>query len=89
MFADDNTATVNVVDALRSVRENTASGVNIGSPVAATDPDRDTLTYRLVDLPGGTDAGAFTINNTGQLKTRNPLDHEMQASYTVMVDCHR
>ena len=53
--------------------------------MAATDPDRDTLTYRLVDLPGGTDASAFMIDNTGQLKTKDPLDHEMKDSYTVMV----
>ena len=42
--------------ATRSVSEDAAVGVNIGSPVAATDQDQgDTLTYAL----GGADAASF------------------------------
>ena len=66
----------------RSVAENTASGTNIGSPVAATDVDNDTLTYTL----GGTDAASFSIVNTsGQLQTSAALDYETKSSYTVTV----
>ena len=68
--------------ATRSVAENTASGTNIGSPIAATDADNDTLTYTL----GGTDAASFSIVNTsGQLQTSAALDYESKTSYSVTV----
>ena len=68
----------------RSIAENTASGVNIGSPVTATDADTgNTLTYTL----SGTDAAMFSIVSTsGQLKTRAALNYESKASYSVKVD---
>ena len=62
--------------------ENTASGQNIGTAVAATDADNDTLTYIL----GGTDAASFSIVSTsGQLQTSAALDYETKSSYTVTV----
>ena len=68
--------------ATRTIAENTSSGENIGSAVAATDADNDTLTYTL----GGTDAASFTIvSTTGQLKTSGALDYETQSSYSVTV----
>ena len=69
-------------DNMRSVAENTEPGQAIGDPVTATDPEGDTLTYSL----GGTDADAFDIDSTsGQLLTRDALDHEAKASYSVTV----
>ena len=67
----------------RSVAENTAAGQNIGAPVAATDTDNgDTLTYTL----GVNDTEFFDIlEETGQLQTKAPLDHETKDSYTVTV----
>ena len=67
----------------RAIAENTASGVNIGSPIAATDADTgDTLTYTL----GGTDAASFRIVSTsGQLRTSAALDYETKSSYSVSV----
>ena len=66
----------------RSVAENTASDTNIGSAVAATDPDDDTLTYTL----SGADAASFSINGTnGQLQTKAALDYETKISYTVTI----
>ena len=66
----------------RSVAENTVAVQNIGDPVAATDPETDTIAYTL----GGDDAASFTIDGaTGQLKTRDPLDHEAKSSYSVTV----
>ena len=96
--ADRITVTINVTDVnegannapvftdgtstTRTVAENTASGTNIGTAVAATDADNDTLTYSL----GGTDAAAFRINGTtGQLQTGAALDHETKSSYAVSV----
>ena len=68
--------------ATRLVAENTGSGVNIGSPVVATDADNDSLTYTL----GGADAAAFEVERTtGQLKTEAALDYETKATYTVTV----
>ena len=67
----------------RSVAENTATGTNVGTPVAATDADNDTLTYTL----GGTDAASFSIVSTsGQLQTSAALDYETTSSYSVTVD---
>ena len=66
----------------RSVPENTASGQDIGTAVAATDADNDTLTYSL----GGTDADSFSIDTaTGQLQTKAALDYETKTSYSVTV----
>ena len=68
----------------RSIPENTAAGQNIGSAVAAEDPDDgDTLTYSLDE----TAAASFEIDtSTGQLKTKAALDYEGgTTSYTVTV----
>ena len=67
----------------RSLPEDTTG--NIGAPVAATDPDADTLTYSL----SGTDAAAFSITtSTGQLRTQATLDHETKDTYHVTVSVH-
>ena len=66
----------------RAIAENTAAGQNIGTAVAATDADNDTLTYTL----GGTDAASFSIVSTsGQLQTSAALDYETKSSYSVTV----
>ena len=66
----------------RNVVENTASDEHVGDPVAATDPDGDSLHYTL----GGTDASSFAIDSsTGQLLTDATLDHETGSSYSVTV----
>ena len=66
----------------RGVDENTAAGMNIGEPVAATDADSDTLTYSL----DTTSAASFDISSTtGQLQTKAALDFEDKSSYTVTV----
>ena len=66
----------------RTIAENTAANISIGTAITATDTDNDTLTYTL----GGTDAAAFNIDsNTGQLKTKSTLDYETKATYTVTV----
>ena len=75
MFTDGNSTT-------RTVAENTVSGQNIGTAVAATDADNDTLTYTL----SGTDAAAFDIVSTsGQLQTKAALDFETKKAYSVRV----
>ena len=81
VFADNAPTTLNVV-------ENTAARENIGEAIAATDPDnttanpnKDTLTYSLDDGDGAT----FDIDDTGQIKTGDPLDRETKPSYTVTV----
>ena len=59
--------------------------MSIGDPVAAEDPEGDTLTYSL----SGTDAGAFTIiTSTGQLRTEEALDFETKSNYSVTVEVH-
>ena len=72
-----------VETASRTIAENTTTGVAIGDPVTATDPDTgDTPAYTL----GGTDANIFDIGtSTGQLQTQAALDHETKSSYTVTV----
>ena len=64
----------------RSVAENTPAGANIGEPVAATDFNRDALTYSLRGL--GSDL--FDLDaSSGQLLTKGALDYETEASYIV------
>ena len=68
----------------RSVAENSAGGVAVGAPVAATDSDGDTLSYTL----SGPDAGSFAIDSsTGQISTRAGVsyDYETKPSYSVTV----
>ena len=69
----------------RTVPENTRAGTNVGAPVAAEDPENDSLTYTLT----GTDAAAFTIvTSTGQIRASDALDFETQPSYSVAVEVH-
>ena len=66
----------------RTIAEDAAANTNIGDPVAATDPNGDTLTYTL----GGTDAASFAIDgSTGQLSTSAALDFETKSAYSVVV----
>ena len=75
VFAEDSSTT-------RTIAENTDSGVNIGTPITATDADGDTLTYSL----GATDTKAFSIDSkTGQLQTKAALDYETKSSYTLTI----
>ena len=76
MFTEGATAT------RRIAREHEQRGTNIGTPVAATDADSDTLTYAL----GGTDANVFSIvSSTGQLQTKLALNFESKQNYKVTV----
>ena len=95
--SDTITVTINVVNVIdtnqvpvfsdgatttRSVIENIAAGEEIGSPVTATDPDGDTITYSL----GGTDAASFDFDtSTAQLKSKVALDYETTTSYTITI----
>ena len=104
---DSITVTINITDVNEAptfpattdttleIAENTAAGENIGTAVAATDPDTadgdtdvnptdpnvDSLTY---SLDAASDA-VFDIDSTGQLKTQAALDYETTTSYTVTV----
>ena len=66
----------------RAIAENVPADINIGSAVAATDPEKSILTYTL----GGTDAASFSIDDaTGQLKTTAALDYEDKDTYSVTI----
>ncbi|MYD66531.1 MAG: hypothetical protein F4X26_11220, partial [Chloroflexi bacterium] len=66
----------------RSVEENTPAGTDFGDPVAATDADDDAITYAI----SGAGARFFDVNpETGQLRTKEPLDHEARVSYALTV----
>ena len=72
--------------ATRSVAENTPQGTAIGAPIVATDAENDPLAYTL----SGANASAFILDrDTGQLRTKEPLDFEVRNTYdglTVTVD---
>ena len=76
-------STTRMVD--ENTAENTAAGVDIGEPVAATEDTAsgtNTLTYGL----RGADAASFDIVGTsGLLKTKAALDHETKDTYMVTV----
>ncbi len=68
----------------RDVPENSSAGTALGTAVAASDAEGDTLTYAL----GGTDAASFDFSTaTGQISTGSGVtyDHEAKATYTVTV----
>ena len=65
-----------------SVDENTEAGQDVGYPVTASDPENDTLTYSLK----GQDGASFTIDpSSGQIQTKDTLDHETKDTYHVAV----
>ena len=67
---------------IRTIAERTPMGVDIGSPVAATDQEGDTVTYSL----GGLHADQFRIHApSGQLRTWADLDYEDVNAYEVEV----
>ena len=69
---------------VRYVNENNEFGTAevIGDPVMATDPDEDSISYKL----GGTDEKSFDIDEaTGQLETKARLDQETKDTYAVVV----
>ena len=69
----------------RTVPENSRAGATIGAPVAADDPENDSLTYTLT----GSDADAFTIvERTGQIRVKDNLDFETEPSYSITVEVH-
>ena len=79
---------------IRSVDENKEVDKDVGSvetpdtpsPVEATDADSgDTLTYTIVSVVPSSGAARFSIDNDGQLQTKEILDHEEQASYMLEV----
>ena len=90
VFPDEDLDTTGNQIMPREVDENTASGMDIGAPVAATDPG-DVLTYAFAgDTTSGTDQSVneanFDIDRaTGQIMTKSALDHETAASYIVNV----
>ena len=84
IIVDDDSAPVFADTApARSVAENTPPNEAIGAPVAATDGDGDTLSYRLPEE----DRELFAIDSaTGQLRTLAPLDYEERSSYAITVE---
>lgn len=67
----------------RSIAENAPVGTNIGSPIAATDPNNDPLSYGI--WYNGTYGLIALDRDTGQLKTDALLDYETQSSYLVRI----
>ena len=67
----------------RALVENTPAETNVGDPVAATPGDADPLTYSM----SGPDRSSFTIDQTGQIKTKAGIDYDfdVKSSYSVVV----
>ena len=61
----------------RSIDENAATGTAVGEPVAATDPNEDTVTYTLAS------GDAFSVRADGTIVSNGVLDYETSASHTV------
>ena len=78
-------------DYTRTVSESLGTGMDVGDPVEATDPNLDTLTYELDDnittgvgdtaTPTDHDVTYFSINEaTGQLMVKETLDYDMKGT---------
>ena len=75
------------VNTTPTIAENTAANINIGTPLTAIDVDADAVTYRLkAHTDDADDYLAFSIDNIGQLKTKDPLNHETQSQYKITVE---
>ena len=85
VFPDEDVPDANVLIKPREVDENTPAGMDVGAPVVATDPG-DVLTYSFAGGGNSASEANFDIDRaTGQIMTKNALDHETTASYTVTV----
>ena len=62
-----------------TVPEDAATGTNVGEPLAAADPNGDTLAFALT----GEGAGDFAVNEDGQITVASALDHEDRGSYSL------
>ena len=78
-------------DYTRAVSESLGTGMDVGDPVVATDPNLDTLTYELDDnittgvddtvIHADHDVNYFSINEaTGQLMVKETLDYDMKGT---------
>ena len=61
-----------------SVNEDATVGTTVGTPITATDPNGDTITYSL----SGTGSTSFSINSNGQISVNAALT---AGSYTITV----
>ncbi len=80
---DPNTAGDQSDTAMRSVDEN-MDKESVGEPIPAGDTDTadaDLLIYTL----NGADAANFSVDNSGQIKTKVKLDFETQSMHTVVL----
>ncbi len=67
----------------REVREDAGEGDPVGSPVTASDPDMDTLSY---SISGGADMGAFEIESgSGQITVKKGTKLDFEGSQTTYV----
>ncbi len=74
-----------VSPAIRSFDDSISAGQDIGDPISATDPDGDSLTYRL----SGPDTNSFTIiSSSGQLQTKAGVTYNYKTKpvYSVVVE---
>ncbi|MEG4987521.1 cadherin repeat domain-containing protein, partial [Microcoleus sp. BR0-C5] len=80
-----NLAPTNISLSPSNVDENVLANTLVGN-FSSTDPDTgNTFTYSLVTDPNYPDNTAFTISNTGQLKTNAALDFETKPTYNILV----
>ena len=63
----------------RSIPENSNPGTGVGEPLEASDPNGDSLTFKL----SGDDAGSFAIDGNGRITSAATLDHEAQPVITM------
>ena len=67
---------------VRRIRENGSADEDVGPPILATDPNGDVLDYNLKMHHND----FYIVRETGQLRTRRPLDHEYGGFYFLQVD---
>ena len=79
VFTDGGSTTRSIDETAYTVDSLFAPWVDVGSPIAATDADNDTLTYAITGSPAG-----FRIQSGGQLQAGS-LDHETAASHSLTI----
>ena len=85
-IAENTAANTNIGDPVAATDPDTADDDADNTDVNPTDENVDALTYSLVNPTSSTDADAFAIESTsGQIKTKNALDHETKGAYAFKV----
>ena len=82
----DGNDSPSISDATFTIEDNVSIGTNVGSPLRASDPNDDVLTYGITSYQEFFNIGHFSIDTeTGQITTNSILDGGTESAYYLTI----